>query len=355
MLSVERNIPLHPHTTIRLGGPAAQWCVCRTVDELREAVHLSRDQQWRLFVLGGGSNTVFADEGFPGLVAKVELRGIDIQDDDDHVLITVAAGEWWDAFVQMTVEKGYAGVECLSGIPGSVGATPIQNVGAYGQEVKDTIVSVTVLDRTSLELHTILSRDCGFSYRTSRWKTVDAGKHIVTGVTFRLKKNGRPTIHYPEVRKVVESSVDLASLSDGSEVLQVLRGVILSLRAKKSMVIDPEDVNSCSVGSFFLNPIVDRGALKHVQTVWARIGDGSPVPSFPFGEQVKVPAAWLIERAGFKKGYGKDGVAISERHTLALVNRGGTTRALMVLAEEIRYGVQKVFGLELEREANIIQ
>jgi UDP-N-acetylmuramate dehydrogenase len=354
-MEILHNIPLADKTTIRLGGPAAQFAACTSVDELREVLTYARQQALRVQLLGGGSNTVFADAGFNGLVVKVDMKGITYHDQGNHILASVNAGEGWDQFVQETVEKGYSGIECLSGIPGSVGATPIQNVGAYGQEVKDTIVDVTVLDGTSLEERTFTAAECTFSYRTSRFKTSDAGRYIVTRVTFRLKKNGRPTIHYPEVKKRIEATINLSSLKDGSESLLAVRSVVLGLRAAKSMVIDPNDPNTRSVGSFFLNPIVDHAVLQHVEEVWKRVGDGSDVPVFPFGSLKKVPAAWLIERSGFNKGYTKNGVGISAHHTLALVNLNGTTAALMELAAEIRHGVFGVFGLQLEMEANIIQ
>lgn len=354
-MEILRNIPLADRTTIRLGGPASYFCSCTSVDHLREALSFAQREQLRVQVLGGGSNTVFSDAGFHGLVLSVELTGVSHRDDGNHVLVDVGAGEHWDRFVAESIENGHAGIECLSGIPGSVGATPIQNVGAYGQEVKDTIVAVTVLDRASLEIRTFSAADCGFSYRTSRFKTVDADRFIVTQVTFRLKKNGRPTIHYPEVKRKIEASINLSALQNGSESLRAVRTVVLALRAGKSMVMDQNDPNTRSVGSFFLNPIVDAASLSAIQSKWEQIGDGSPVPTFPFGAQTKIPAAWLIERSGFKKGYSKNGVGISSNHTLALVNLGGTTAALMDLAQEIQRGVSAAFGLHLEMEANIIQ
>ncbi|NUN69883.1 MAG: UDP-N-acetylmuramate dehydrogenase [Bacteroidetes bacterium] len=350
-----RNIPLADRTTIRLGGPASHFCSCATVDDLRDALLYAQQHGLRVQLLGGGSNTVFSDVGFNGLVIGVDLKGITYREEEGAVLAEVAAGEDWDQFVAATVRKGYAGIECLSGIPGSVGATPIQNVGAYGQEVKDTIVSVTVLDRSTSDVRTFTLSECAFSYRTSRFKTTDAGRYIVTSVSFRLQPNGRPTIHYPEVRKKIEASVDLQALKDGTESLTAVRTIVLALRAGKSMVIDPNDPNTRSVGSFFLNPIVGDEALAAVRRTWETIGDGTPVPVFPFGAQTKIPAAWLIERSGFTKGYTRNGVGISARHTLALVNLGGTTAALMELAAEIQQGVFRTFGLHLEMEANIIR
>lgn len=355
MLSIKQNIILSPYTTIRLGGTARYFCECTSTGEITEALAFAASKKIRLHILSGGSNTIFLDEGFDGLVARIDLKGISVADDGSDVLVTAASGEEWEKFTAFCVGKGYAGVECLSGIPGSVGATPIQNVGAYGQEVKDTIEKVAVFDRVSLDEKVLTKAECRFSYRGSRFKYHDADRYVVTSVRFRLKKNGRPTVHYPEVQKVIDSHIDLSSLADGEESLNAVRNIVLSLRRKKSMVIDPGDPNTRSVGSFFMNPIIDTGQFSVINGLWEKIGDGTAVPSYPSEGKIKVPAAWLIEKAGFKKGLIKNGAGISENHTLALVNRGGTTKALLALAEEIERGVKKVFGVDLQREANVVQ
>ena len=354
MLLIKDHIDLKPFTTLNLGGSADYFCECTSVSEIKEGLRFARKKNIRHHILGGGSNTIFSDTGFSGLVLKIDLKGISFEDNGKYVIARVKAGEDWESFVRSTVEKGYGGLECLSGIPGSVGATPIQNVGAYGQEVKETIVSVNVLEKETMEEKEFITKDCQFSYRTSRFKSQDAGKYIVTEVTYRLTKNGRPVIHYPEVKKIIEASVNLSSLSDGREALEAVRNIVLSLRRKKSMVIDPNDMNTRSVGSFFLNPIVGDDILSHIASTWKKIGDGSEVPAFSFENKKKIPAAWLIEKSGFKKGYKQNGVGISENHTLALVNYHGTTAALLELAEEIRSGVHSVFGIHLELEANVI-
>lgn len=354
MFLLKENIPLWQYTTLHLGGKAKYFCECNSIDDIRSALQFSKEKNIRAHILGGGSNTIFSDDGFNGLVIKIGLRGLSFVSDGNDILIIAKAGEDWESFVAMTVEKGYAGIECLSGIPGLVGATPIQNVGAYGQEVKDTIESVNVLDLRSLEEKVFQNSDCRFSYRESRFKQQDAGNYIVTEVTFRLKSNGRPSTAYPEVQKMIEQKVPLANLADGTESLSAVRNIVLSLRKKKSMVIDPNDPNSRSVGSFFLNPIVDNNTLSNVLVQWKSIGDGTSVPTFPFGELKKIPAAWLIEKSGFKKGYKKDGVGISENHTLALVNYDGTTKSLLRLAEEIQQGVEQTFNIRLQLEANVI-
>ncbi len=354
MVLIQENISLNEFTSMRLGGPAKYFCSCSSVEDLKEALRTARSKNLPVHILGGGSNTIFSDNGFNGFVVKINLKGISFYETGNDVLARVQAGEGWDPFVRLTVEKGFAGIECLSGIPGMVGATPIQNVGAYGQEVKDAIESVTVLERETLKETELKNEECGFSYRTSRFKTHDLGKYIVIEVKFRLTKNGRPAFHYPEVRKIVETSVNLSSLADGKESLEAVRNVVLSLRKKKSMVIDPNDPNTRSVGSFFLNPIVDDAMLTQIIAVWKKSGGGTPVPTFPFEDKTKVSAAWLIEKSGFKKGYTVNGVGISGNHTLALVNYNGTTKALLELAEEIRNGVEKMFNLHLELEANVI-
>lgn len=353
-VTILENIVLAPYTTIYLGGNAKYFCTCTSVSEIQEAFEFARMHNLRLHILAGGSNTIFSDDGFDGLVVKIDCKGMSFTEDGNDILATVQAGEEWDKFVKMCVEKGYAGVECLSGIPGSVGATPIQNVGAYGQEVKDTITTVKAIDRSTLQEISFSNAECQFSYRQSRFKSRDADKYIITEVTFRLMKNGTPTINYPEVEKIIEASVPLSSLADGKESLTAVRNVVLSLRKKKSMVIDPNDPNTKSVGSFFMNPIVDSDQLSVISKLWKKNGDGTEIPTFPFEDQVKIPAAWLIEKSGFKKGYTKNGVGISDNHTLALVNRGGTTSALLALAQEIQHRVEQTFGIRLEIEPVII-
>jgi UDP-N-acetylmuramate dehydrogenase len=354
MIIQEQKI-LSDYTTLRLGGAAKYFCSCTSVGELCEAFEFAKIHHLRIHILGGGSNTIFADSGFDGLVIKIDIKGISVIDDDTHVNVTVNAGEDWDAFVRTMVMAGYAGVECLAGIPGLVGATPIQNVGAYGQEVKDTIVRVRVLDRSTLNETEFTNAECSFEYRQSRFKKQDSDKYIVTAVTFRLQKNGRPTINYPEVKKAIEAAVPLSTLADGKESLEAVRNIVLSLRRKKSMVIDPNDPNSRSAGSFFMNPIVSGVQFEKINDRWNLEGDGSSIPAFDADGNVKISAAWLIEKSGFSKGYMKNGAGISGKHTLALVNRGGTAEALLALAKEIQESVEKKFSIRLEIEPVIVK
>ncbi len=353
-LPLQKNILLARLTTIGLGGAAEFFSECKTVEHIRAGLEFGKRERLPIQVLGGGSNIIFPDAGYHGLVLKIALKGIHFDDDGEWMIARAAAGEVWDAFVCACIEKGLAGVECLSGIPGFVGGTPIQNVGAYGQEVKDTIEKVKVLDRVTLQEKILKNSECGFSYRTSRFKLQDSGKFVVTEVSFRLKKNGRPTIRYPEVKKSVEAAIPLPSLADGRESLEAMRNVVLSLRKKKSMLIDPNDPNSKSVGSFFLNPIVEREQYSALSNVWKKIGDGSEVPAFPFQEKKKISAAWLVEHAGFAKGYRKGGAGISSNHSLAIINCSGTARDVLALAAEIEHRVFEKFGIRLVREAVVI-
>jgi UDP-N-acetylmuramate dehydrogenase len=319
-------------TTLRLGGPAGSLVACSTQDELIEAVRSDEP----VLVLAGGSNVVVADEGFPGLVARVETRGIERAADR----LIVEAGEPWDDLVALTVSEGLAGFECLSGIPGSTGATPIQNVGAYGQEVSATVRSVRVLDRAQGRVEELSPERCGFGYRTSVFKYSD--RHLVLAVTFELERSELSApIRYPELARALD--VEVGERAPLAEV----REAVLGLRRGKGMVVDPADPDSVSAGSFFTNPIVSEYQLAEV----ARRADAPP-PAFPADDgRVKTSAAWLIERAGFTKGYGDGPVGLSTKHTLALVNRGGgTTAQLVSLAREIADEVRRRFGVELRPE-----
>ena len=336
---------LRDHTTLRLGGPAARFVTTSTEAELVDAVRAADEAGDPALVLAGGSNLVVADEGFAGTVVKVATTGVETDSDDPDdlaclgaVTVTVAAGENWDDVVARAVRSGWVGIEALSGIPGSVGATPIQNVGAYGQEVSQTIASVRVWDRKLRGLRTFANTDCGFTYRNSRFKA-DPGRHVVLDVTFLLKQGtlGAP-IRYAELAATLGLELgERAPLED-------VRAAVLELRGGKGMVLDPDDHDTWSAGSFFTNPFVDPDAVPAGAPAWPQ-PDGT----------VKTSAAWLIERAGFKKGHGNGRVALSTKHTLALTNRGdGTTAELLALAREIRDGVEDRFGIRLVNEPVIL-
>jgi UDP-N-acetylmuramate dehydrogenase len=302
-----------------------------------------------LLVLAGGSNVVVADAGFPGTVVRVATRGVAATDaGDGRVRLEVQAGEPWDAFVARAVAGGLAGVECLAGIPGSVGATPIQNVGAYGQEVAETIRSVRVLDRERDGVAALGPEDCGFTYRSSAFKRAP-GRWVVLAVTLELERSDRSApIRYAELARRLGTELgDRAPLAD-------VREAVLALRRGKGMVLDPDDPDSVSAGSFFTNPVLSADAFAALERrVAERLGDGVAPPAFPDVDgHVKTSAAWLIERAGFRRGQGDPhGIAISSKHTLALTNRGdGTTADLVALAREIARGVHDRFGVDLVPE-----
>jgi UDP-N-acetylmuramate dehydrogenase len=338
---------LRDHTTLRLGGPAATFVEATTEDELIEAVRAADEAREPLLLLAGGSNLVVADEGFGGTVVKVATTGVDadVEAGEDPscggAMVTVAAGEDWDAFVSRAVASRWVGVEALSGIAGSVGATPIQNVGAYGQEVAETIASVRVWDRTLKGVRTFAAADCGFGYRHSRFKA-DPGRHVVLTVTFQFRSGalGAP-VKYAELARSLQVE------PGGRATLEDVRDAVLGLRRGKGMVLDPADHDTWSAGSFFTNPFLtaeQAAALPEDAPRWPQ-PDGS----------VKASAAWLIEQAGFAKGYGNERVSLSTKHTLALTNRGSAaTGDLIELAREVRDGVAERFGVLLVNEPVLV-
>jgi UDP-N-acetylmuramate dehydrogenase len=331
-------------TTLRLGGPAERYVEAATEEELVEAVREADAGGEPLLVLAGGSNVVVADEGFRGTVLRVATRGVRREGET----LEAAAGEPWDPFVAACVADGLAGVECLAGIPGSVGATPIQNVGAYGQEVAETIVAVRVLDRARGVVEELAPEACGFTYRSSAFKR-DPGRWVVLAVRFALHASQlSAAIRYAELARAL--GVELGERAP----LAAVRDAVLALRRRKGMVLDPADPDTFSAGSFFTNPILDADAFAALQ---ARAGADGPPPAWPEADgRVKTSAAWLIERAGFHRGYGDpDGIAISTKHTLALTNRGhGTTAQLVARAREIAAGVHDAFGIDLVPEPVLV-
>ena len=338
-------VALGAYTTLRLGGPAGRIV---TATEPDEAVATVRKTDGPLLVLAGGSNVVVADEGFPGTVLLLRTRGVEVvARTGGTVDVEVAAGEPWDDFVARTVAEGWSGVECLSGVPGSAGATPIQNVGAYGQEVAETIVAVEAYDRLDEDTRWLTPEECRFAYRTSVFKHSD--RWLVLRVRFRLVASGESApVRYAELARALGVEV-------GARVpLEQARAAVLRLRAGKAMVLADDDPDTWSVGSFFTNPVLSAEAYRRLAEV---AGDAGEPPAWPgAGGTMKVSAAWLIERAGFSKGFGgAGGVAISSRHTLALTNRGGgTTAALLELARTVRNGVQDRFGVVLHPEPVLV-
>ena len=336
----QEQIPLAPLTTFGIGGPARWFAEAASEEDVVEAAHFASERDLPLFVLGGGSNLLVSDAGFNGLVLHIALKGFTETASGSITLFDVAAGEDWDALVTRTVERGCAGMECLAGIPGTVGGTPVQNVGAYGQEVAQTIESVRCYDRQQDAFVEFANDECGFAYRTSRWNTVDRGRYVVVRVRFALRNAAPATVSYADLKRYFQ---DWPSTPTVSEVAAAVRRI----RRDKGMLLTPGDPDCRGAGSFFKNPIVP-------QPVYDRLAAASavPVPSYPAGEgTVKLPAAWLVEQAGFHKGYTLGRAGISSRHTLALINRGGATTAdVLALRNEIAAGVSAKFGVNLEPE-----
>ena len=329
-------------TTLRLGGPARSLVVAEDERTLVDAVRSADAAGEPVLVVAGGSNLVVADEGFPGVVVLVRTGGVQVDSDMcGGAYITVAAGEEWDTFVARAGAEGWAGVECLAGIPGSVGATPVQNVGAYGQEVGDVLARVRTLDRSTGEQRTFMHADLGLGYRTSRFKA-EPGRYLVLDVTFQMKLSGTSTpIQYAELARTLGVEVGArAPLAD-------VREAVLALRRGKGMVLDAADHDTWSAGSFFTNPLLPADAA-------AALPDDAP--RWPAADgRVKSSAAWLIERAGFAKGHGTGPATLSTKHTLALTNRGGASTAdLIALAREVRDGVRDRFGVSLEAEPVLV-
>jgi UDP-N-acetylmuramate dehydrogenase len=334
---MQRDVPLAPLTTFGIGGPAKYFVAARTVNEVRDVVRWASAKNETLLVLAGGSNVLIADQGFDGVVLHIDLRGITVESEElDTVMVRVAAGEPWDAFVGLAVANRWAGIECLSGIPGSTGATPIQNVGAYGQDVSETIVRVEALDRSIGRVASLTNSDCRFEYRSSVFKNVEKDRYIVLSATFRLRPNGTPAVRYPELQQY---------LGERGDDLQQVREAVIAIRRRKAMVIDPADPDTRSDGSFFMNPVISRQQFEKL----------GAMPNYPAGENVKLSAAWLIENAGFHKGLVHGNVGISSKHTLAIINRGGgTAREVVELAQMIQERVRDRFGIELHPEPNFI-
>jgi UDP-N-acetylmuramate dehydrogenase len=343
-MDIQERVPLAPLTTIGIGGPARFFFRARNVDEISDALAWARGRDLAVFILGGGSNLLISDAGFDGLVIHVDLRGITVEvNEGAHAIVKVAAGEPWDDFVKFAVLRAWAGIECLAGIPGSTGATPIQNVGAYGQEVSETIARVEALDRTSGRVVWFTNEECRFGYRSSLFKNVERERYIILSVTFRLRRGGAATVKYPELQKYVDEHH--IALDD----LRGVRGAVVVIRKRKGMVLDPHDPDTRSDGSFFMNPLLTAAQYEE----FARRAPAAP--HFPAGEDLKLSAAWLIEHAGFAKGYVHGNVGLSPKHTLAVINRGGGTAAEVIeLVRMIQAKVRDAFGIDIQPEPNFI-
>ena len=339
-VNIQENVPLAPLTTLQVGGPARYFVEARSEDEVGQAVAYAGEKQLRLFVLGGGSNLVVADSGWPGLVLKVAIKQISMRPRAKDVFFIVGAGEDWDSFVARTVHANCAGIECLSGIPGTVGGTPIQNVGAYGQEVKDVIHTVTVFDLSSGETRNVDNAAAGFGYRTSIFNTIERGRYIVLHVMFALTRGGEPHIEYADLKKHFAGRNSRPTLAE-------TRDAVLAIRLSKAMLIVPGDDDCRSAGSFFKNPIVTSDEYEQLCS-----RAGSVIPSFLAQDgNRKIAAAWLVENAGFHKGFLRGPVGISRKHALAIVNRGGARATdIVALKNDIQKVVEQRFGVRLQPE-----
>ena len=346
-MNIRENVPLGPLTTLKVGGPARYFVEALNADDVREALKFAKSQTLPLFVLGGGSNLVVADSGWPGVVLKVGIRGFNHRHGHEVVYFDAGAGEDWDGFVSATVAHHCTGLECLSGIPGSVGGTPVQNVGAYGQEVSETIETVEGIEIATLESREFEKADCQFNYRTSIFNAAERGKYVIVRVSYALKHGGTPRIEYADLKKHFAGWTEAPSLAQ-------VREAVRKIRASKGMLIVPGDEDCRSAGSFFKNPVVSDEEFADVARRAA--AKNLEVPSYPALEKLhKLSAAWLVERSGFAKGYGFGQVGISRKHALAIVNRGEASAAeVLALKEQIQQRVEEIWGIRLEMEPVVV-
>ncbi|MGB8833334.1 MAG: UDP-N-acetylmuramate dehydrogenase [Candidatus Sulfotelmatobacter sp.] len=349
-MEILEKVPLAPLTTLRVGGSARYFIEALSIGEAEEAVAFSRSRDLPLFVLGGGSNVVIADSGFPGLVLKISILGIEQRSGHDgrgRIVFDVGAGEPWDRFVSRAVVAHCAGVECLSGIPGSVGGTPVQNVGAYGQEVGETTASVQVLDVKDGQVHELDPEACQFGYRSSIFNRSGRGRYIVLGVSYALIPDGKPRLDYADLKRHFAGRESKPNLAETREAVR-------HIRALKGMLIVPGEQEAFSAGSFFKNPLLTHE--QHQDLERRAAARRLTVPSYPaLQTQKKVSAAWLVERSGFAKGHGFGPVGISSKHALALVNRGGASTAdILALKDQIQQRVEEIWGVHLQMEPVLV-
>ena len=344
-MQVQENIALGPLTTFRIGGPARFFVAAKSIGDVEESVRFALTQDHPLFVLGGGSNLVVADSGWPGLALKIAINGIEQRsiDQDGKVLFDVGAGEPWDRFVAHAVLAHCAGVECLSGIPGSVGGTPVQNVGAYGQEVSETIESVQIFDRKDNQVRELCNEACGFSYRSSVFNTTERERFIILRVTYALTPGGEPHLEYADLKRHFGGWETSPNLAEAREAVR-------HIRARKGMLMVEGDPDCRSAGSFFKNPVLSEA--QHQDLSKRAEAKKLIIPSYPALEkQHKVSAAWLVEHSGFGRGYALGHAGISSKHALAIVNRGGATAAdILALKDQIQQRVDEIWGIRLETE-----
>ncbi len=337
---LHENVALAPLTTFGIGGAARYFIEARTEEAAADAIQFAKDKKLPLFILGGGSNLLVADAGFSGLVVKIGIKGIDFQNGGAKTFVRSGAGEEWDRIVALCVERKLGGVECLSGIPGSAGGTPVQNVGAYGQEVSEVLTSVRVYDRQNDRVMELSREDCGFAYRTSRFNTIDKDRFVIMQVTYALANDGAASIRYPDVQREFDGKNSAPSLDD-------VRTAVRRIRARKAMLLVEGDPDCLSAGSFFKNPVLTESQFASLEAI-----AGPALPRYPAGPgKVKTAAAWLIERAGFSKGYTLGPAGLSSKHTLAIINKGGAkAEDILRLAKAIESRVRDQFGITLVPE-----
>jgi UDP-N-acetylmuramate dehydrogenase len=345
-LRTQENIPLAPLTTFHVGGPARYFVEAHSEHDVVEAVAFALARKLPLFVLGGGSNILISDDGWPGLVLRVSLAGVEFEGDRQKMLFHAGAGENWDSLVALSVSKNCAGLECLSGIPGTVGGTPVQNVGAYGQEVSEAITRVRVLEIATGNILDLSNADCGFSYRTSIFNSTHRNQYVVLEVSYRIHRNGEPRIEYADVKNF------FAAANIEKPTLQQVRDAVRSIRQSKAMLLVAGDEDCRSAGSFFKNPLVSEAEAARIEALVQKRVPGTKLPRYPAANgQVKLAAAWLVEQSGFHKGYSMGPVGISRKHTLAIVNRGGATaKDIVALKCEIEKKVFDIWGVSLQPE-----
>ncbi len=345
MIEVQENVALGLLTTLGVGGSARFFVRARSADDVEEAAAFARGKGLALFVLGGGSNLLVSDRGWDGLVLQVGILGIEGRSDQSQGVFDVGAGVDWDEFVACAVERNFSGIECLSGIPGSVGGTPVQNVGAYGQEVSGTVVSVMAFDLSENRVREMTAAECGFGYRASIFNTSQRGRYVILRVTYRLVSEGSPSLRYVDLQEYFAAR-------GGAPTLAGVREAVLNIRASKGMVLRAGDPGSA--GSFFKNPVLS--ASEHEELARRAAARGLEVPSYPALEsQRKISAAWLVENSGFRKGYVRGHAGISGKHALAIANLGGATaEEIVALKDEIQAGVEAAWGVRLEAEPVLV-
>jgi UDP-N-acetylmuramate dehydrogenase len=359
LMTIQENVPLAPLTTLQVGGAARYFAELKREGEVCEAAQFAKTHKLPLFVLGGGSNLVVADSGWPGLALKIAIGGIATPATSDAtgnaVLFSVGAGVNWDDFVAQTIVQNCAGVECLSGIPGSVGGTPVQNVGAYGQEVADTIESVRAFDLKEDRIVVLPKPACGFRYRTSIFNTSERGRYIILRVNYRLKRGGAPSLKYADLQKyftenTTEHSTENAVGKKTPPSLAEVREAVRAIRRSKGMLLVPGDEDCRSAGSFFKNPVLTEEQFKNLAE--RAESKGLEIPTYPaLNARRKVSAAWLVEHSGFSKGYAAGAAGISQKHALALINRGDAKACdIVALKDEVQQGVLEAWGIQLEPE-----